>query len=132
MDPVAGLSYVRGAGVGDEGVLTVGKESFFSLVTESGMGSARCVDLGRIQIVISGPQNQSVGSRFVAPCNNGEYQIAWTPCLGGWHDVTVFVDGTRVQNVPVTIWVSGSLGVEYKFEESAPHIVTDFDGLLRR
>ncbi len=132
--PIAGLSYVVGAGVGDYGSVFVGKEAAFSIVTRSAFGESTtsCIDLARIQIQIRGPQDQLVGSRFTAACVNGEYQAAWTPCLTGWHSIAVTIDGASLQNTPVTVWSTGSMSVEYKLEASAPHVVGDFDGLLRR
>jgi hypothetical protein len=49
----------------------------------------------------------------------------------GWHTISVTIDGGRVQNVPVTVWASGTTGVEYVLEEGAVKVITDFEGLMR-
>ena len=132
---IAGLSYVVGAGVGDQGFLFRGKESPFSLITRVSSTSATgapCLDVSRIQVTIMGPQGQLAGWRFAAPCVNGEYELAWTPCLWGWHTVAVAVDGVSVQNAPVTVWVAGSGGTATTvIEQGAPAASFDFDGLMR-
>jgi hypothetical protein len=136
---IAGLSYVVGAGVGDQGFLQTGKEAPFSLVTRvSSVSSAStvapCLDVSRIQVTIKGPQDQSVGWRFTAPCSDGEYELAWTPCLWGWHSVAVAIDGAPVQNAPVTVFVSAdgtTSGTETRIEHGGPSAAFDFDGLMR-
>ena len=134
--PVLGaLSYAFGPGVGDNGALVNGTETTFTVATgleDCCCAPTPCLDLARVRVSIVGPDGQPVGFRFVAPCVNGEYALAWTPCQGGFFVVTVAIDAQNVRNTPATVLVTGPGRTTYKLgDDPAASSAFDFNGLLR-
>ena len=128
---VAGLSFALGPGVGDSGSLALGVESEFTLVTETILREpAACISLNRIQLFIRGSQNNLVGYRYSSPCQDGHYSLAWTPCLTGWHTISIEINGVRIASSPQTVWVAGSAPKKFKFVGGGSRTEFDFKGMM--